>query len=117
MALHALKRNEEVPEMLDQAILADAKNPLPIYQKANMLLSNERYNEALEELELLKEVAPRESSVYSLIGKIYKRLNMPERAMYRFGLAFDLKPSTADVGIIKSAIEKLHVPDDIEDHL
>ena len=42
---------------------------------------------------------------------------MPERAMYHFGLALDLKPSTADVAIIKSAIEKLHVPDDIEDHL
>lgn len=117
MALHALKRNEEALEMLDQAILADAKNPLPIYQKANVLVSNERYNNALEELELLKEVAPRESSVYSLIGKIYKRINMPERAMYHFGLALDLKPSTADVAIIKSAIEKLHVPDDIEDHL
>eukprot|EP01018_Ginkgo_biloba_P011586 Gb_21601 [translate_table: standard] len=117
MALHALKRNEEALEMLDRAILADTKNPLPIYQKANVLMSNERFEDALEELEQLKEVAPRESSVYSLIGKIYKRLNEPEQAMYHFGLALDLKPSTADVAIIKSAIEKLHVPDDIEEHL
>ncbi|KAH9323620.1 hypothetical protein KI387_018259, partial [Taxus chinensis] len=101
MALHALKKNEEALQMLDEAIFADPKNPLPIYQKANVLVSNERYNDALQELELLKEVAPRESSVYSLIGKIYKRLNVPERAMYYFGLALDLKPSTADVAIIK----------------
>ncbi|XP_057859863.2 cell division cycle protein 27 homolog B isoform X3 [Cryptomeria japonica] len=117
MALHALKRHEDALQMLDQAISADPKNPLPTYQKANVLVSNERYKDALKELELLKEVAPRESSVYSLIGKIYKRLNVPEQAMYYFGLALDLKPSTADVAIIKSAIEKMHVPDDIEDQL
>lgn len=87
--------------MLEQAIIADVKNPLPKYQKANVLMSEERYDDALAELEQLKEVAPRESSVFFLMGKIYKRLDFPEKAMYHFCIALDLKPSTADVNLIK----------------
>lgn len=87
--------------MLEQSILADKKNPLPKYQKANVLMSEERYHDALEVLEQLKEVAPRESSVFFLMGKIYKRLDLPEKAMYYFCIALDLKPSTADINLIK----------------
>ncbi|XP_058002005.1 cell division cycle protein 27 homolog B-like isoform X3 [Hevea brasiliensis] len=116
-ALHALKKNEEALEMMERAILADKKNPLPLYQKANILVSLESFDEALEVLEELKEYAPRESSVYALMGKIYKRRNMHDKAMLHFGLALDLKPSATDVATIKTAIEKLHVPDEIEDTL
>uniref|UniRef100_A0A6N2KM46 Uncharacterized protein n=1 Tax=Salix viminalis TaxID=40686 RepID=A0A6N2KM46_SALVM len=116
-ALHALKRNVEALEMMERAILADKKNPLPMYQKANILMSLESFDEALEVLEELREYAPRESSVYALMGKIYKRRNMHEKAMLHFGLALDLKPSATDVATIKAAIEKLHVPDELEDSL
>ncbi|KAL5977571.1 hypothetical protein ACLOJK_041469 [Asimina triloba] len=117
MALHALKRSEEALEMMEKAILADQKNPLPMYQKANILMSLEKLDEALEVLEELKEYVPRESSVWALMGKIYKRLGMHGKAMFHFGLALDLKPSAADVATIKSAIEKLQVPEEIEDNL
>ncbi|XP_057958412.1 cell division cycle protein 27 homolog B [Malania oleifera] len=116
-ALHALKRNEEALLMMDKAILADKKNPLPMYQKANILVSLENFDEALEVLEELKEYAPRESSVYALMGKVYKRRNMHEKAMLHFGLALDLKPSAADVATIKADIEKLLVPDELQDYL
>ncbi|KAJ4837287.1 Cell division cycle protein 27 B [Turnera subulata] len=114
-ALHALKRSVDALEMMERAISADRKNPLPIYQKANILVSLERFDEALEVLEELKEHVPRESSVYALMGKIYKRHNMHEKAMFHFDLALDLKPSAADVATIKAAIEKLRVPDEFED--
>ncbi|KAJ4958891.1 hypothetical protein NE237_026002 [Protea cynaroides] len=116
-ALHTLQRSEEALEMMEKAILADRKNPLPMYQKANILYSLEKLDEALKVLEELKEYAPHESSVYAMMGKIYKRLNMNARAMLHFGFALDLKPSAADVATIKSAMEKLHVPDDLEDNL
>ncbi|XP_044472496.1 cell division cycle protein 27 homolog B-like isoform X2 [Mangifera indica] len=116
-ALHALKRSKEAIEVMEKAILADKKNPLPMYQKANILASLENFEEALEVLEELKEYAPRESSVYALMGKIYKRHNMHDKALLHFGLALDLKPSATDVASIKAAIEKLHVPDEIEDNL
>ncbi|KAL6497116.1 Cell division cycle protein 27 B [Orobanche gracilis] len=114
-ALHALKRNNEALEMMERAVLADKKNPLPLYQKANILVSMDNLDGALAVLEELKEYAPCESSVYALMGSIYKRRNMYDKAMLHFGLALDLKPSAADVAAIKAAIEKLLVPDDIED--
>ncbi|OMO58235.1 Tetratricopeptide TPR-1 [Corchorus olitorius] len=116
-ALHALKKSEDAIKIMDRAILADRKNPLPMYQKANILMSLEKFDEALEVLEELKEYAPRESSVYALMGKIYKRRNMHEKAVLHFGIALDLKPSATDVATIKAAIEKLHVPDELEDNL
>ncbi|KAL0441706.1 UNVERIFIED_CONTAM: Cell division cycle protein 27B [Sesamum radiatum] len=116
-ALHALKRNNEALEMMEKAVLADKKNPLPLYQKANILVSVGNLDGALAVLEELKEYAPCESSVYALMGSIYKRQNMYDKAMLHFGLALDLKPSATDVAAIKAAIEKLHVPDEIEDSL
>ncbi|WOK95310.1 cell division cycle protein [Canna indica] len=115
MALNSLKRNHDALEILEQAISADKQNPLPVYQKANVLVSLERYDEALQELEQLTETAPHESSVYALMGKIYKRLELHEKAMFCFGLALDLKPPAADVATIKAAMEKLYLPDEMED--
>ena len=40
---------------------------------------------------------------------------LADQAMVNFSVALDLKPASADVNLIKSAIEKLHVPDDSED--
>ncbi|XVE98099.1 hypothetical protein REPUB_Repub03eG0076200 [Reevesia pubescens] len=116
-ALHALKKSKDAIKIMDRAILADRKNPLPMYQKANILMSLEKFDDALEVLEELKEYAPRESSVCALMGKIYKRRNMHEKAMLHFGIALDLKPSATDIATIKAAIEKLHVPDELEDNL
>ena len=87
--------------MMEKAILADKKNPLPMYQKAIVLSSMDNYDEALEVLEELKEYAPRECSIYALMGKIYKRKNMYDKAMLHFGLALDMKPSATDVATIK----------------
>ncbi|PUZ66224.1 hypothetical protein GQ55_3G289900 [Panicum hallii var. hallii] len=115
MALHSLKRNEEALEMMEKAIAADKKNPLPKYQKALILLGLQKYTEALEELERLKEIAPHESSMYALMGKIYKQLNILDKAVFCFGIALDLKPPAADLAIIKSAMEKVHLPDELMD--
>lgn len=95
------QKDKEALEMIERAIIADRKNPLPLYQKANILLSMDNLDGALEVLEELKEYAPRESSVYALMGRIYKRLNMYDKAMLHFGLSLDLKPSAADVAAIK----------------
>ena len=114
MALHALKKNIDALKLLEKAIAADPKNPLPKYQRANVLMSEGRLHEALNELEDLKEVAPRESSVFFLMGRIYKKLDQLEPAMHHYCIALDLKPSTTDVNLIKTAIEKLPIADDLE---
>ncbi|KAJ0455840.1 putative tetratricopeptide-like helical domain superfamily [Helianthus annuus] len=103
--------------MMEKAIIADTKNPLPMYQKATILVMMEEFDDALTVLEELKEYAPHESSVYALMGKIYKYRSMYDMAMLHFGLALDLKPSATDVATIKAAIEKLHIPDELDDNL
>ncbi|GMI80180.1 HOBBIT [Hibiscus trionum] len=47
IVLHALKKNEDAIKIMDRAILADKKNPLPMYQKANILMSLEKFDDAL----------------------------------------------------------------------
>ncbi|KAE7996460.1 hypothetical protein FH972_001183 [Carpinus fangiana] len=74
-----------------------------MYQNSNILVSLEKFDEALEVLEELKEYIPRESSVFALMGNIYKRCNMHEKAMLHFGLALDLQPPATNVAAIKAS--------------
>jgi anaphase-promoting complex subunit 3 len=112
---HARRKNREALHMLQAAINKDPKNPLAKFQKAAVLMAEDRLEEALSELQALKECAPREASVFFLMGKIYKKLNMHNQAMVNFSIALDLKPPSTDVNLIKSAIEKLTVPGDSEE--
>ncbi|KAK5843002.1 hypothetical protein PVK06_005429 [Gossypium arboreum] len=115
--LEVLKRSEEALEMMETAIVIDNKNPLPKYSKAKLLLTLGKLNEALEILEELKECTPRESCIYALMGEIYKRNKKYDKAMLHFGIALDLKPSIVDVAKIEAAIEKLIIPDEMEESL
>ncbi|KAL5138356.1 Cell division cycle protein 27 B [Glycine soja] len=105
IALHALKRSGEALLIMEKAILEDKKNPVPMYQKANILISLERIDEDLDVLEELKEVQPHES----------KRCHMHERVMFHYGVALDLKPFVIDVATIKAAVEKLITPDEFQE--
>jgi anaphase-promoting complex subunit 3 len=68
-----------------------------------------------QESAALQDIAPREATVYFQIGKIYKKLKRPDAALTNFCHAMDLKPTSTDQNLIKSAIEKLHVDDDDAD--
>lgn len=115
MALHKLKRNVEALDMLGQAIAADPRNPLAKFERAAVLMAEDRWHDALAELRVLRDVAPREASVLFHMGKIYKRLDMLDEAMACFASALDLQPPSADTNLIKSAVEKLRTPDDNEE--
>lgn len=62
-----------------------------------------------------QDCAPKEASVFFLMGKIYKKLGMVDQASVNFNFALDLKPPSADINLIKSAIEKLTQPGDCEE--
>jgi len=78
-------------------------------------MSIENYEQALAQLEQLQEIAPKEASVFFLMGRIYKKLGMHDKAMINFSVALDLRPSTADTNAIKNAVEKLDAADDSEE--
>ena len=73
VALHANQKTIQALEMLSNAISIDPKNPLARFQKAQVLLSTDQYELALTELKQLVEMAPKEGSVYFVLGKVRVR--------------------------------------------
>lgn len=71
------------------------------------------FQSALQELEELKQIVPKESLVYFLIGKVYKKLGQTHLALMNFSWAMDLDPKGAN-NQIKEAIDKRYLPDDEE---
>lgn len=60
-------------------------------------------------------VVPREPAVYFMMGRLYKRLHQPDKALAALNTALDLKPSAADRTAIKAAIDKVYMAEDEED--
>lgn len=115
MCLHRLHRHGEALSLLQAAVISDPQNPLAKFEKANVLVSEGREEEALLELGALKEAIPKEASVFFQMGKIYKKLGRLDKAVAHFNIALDLKPSSLDASLIKSAMEKLHLDEAQED--
>ncbi|KAJ0264229.1 Cell division cycle protein 27 A [Hirschfeldia incana] len=114
IALHESKRNDEALKMMEKAIVADARNPLSNYFKANILANLGDHHKALKVLEELKDSAPHESSVHALLGKIYKQVKLYDKAVLNFGIALDLNPSASDAVKIKACMERLALPNELQ---
>lgn len=91
----------------------DKDNSLNKFQKANVLIALDRYDEALEVLEALSEKVPKEAPIHIVIGKILKKQGKIDQAMLHFQMALDLDPK--DTNMVKSLIDKLHQSTDIND--
>ena len=99
--------------MLSNAIAIDRRNPLARFQKAQVLLHTDQYEPALAELKQLVEMAPKEGSVYFVLGKVYKKLGEQSKAMVHLTRALDLSPKDAQQ--IKAAILNLEKEDNAEE--
>jgi len=111
MSLHKLKRSAEALQILGDAIVADPRNPLARFERAGVLATDGRLEEALSELQALHDVVPREASVLFHMGKVFKRLGRVQDALAAFSEALDLQPPSADTNLIKSAIDRVTQPD------
>ena len=67
---HAMSKTDMALQTLGRAIASSPKNPLCKFERASILFAAERYDEALDELNSLKEILPKESPVYFLLGKV-----------------------------------------------
>lgn len=92
---HALKETEKALNTFNVAIENDPKNPLCKFHRASIYFAVGRHAEALEELEELKAIVPKESLVYYLIGKVHKKLGNTDLALMHFSWATDLDPKGA----------------------
>ncbi|XP_013383510.1 cell division cycle protein 27 homolog isoform X2 [Lingula anatina] len=108
---HHLQKSDNALVTLNKAIASDPKNPLCKFHKASILFANDKHREALAELEELKQIVPRESLVYFLIGKVHKKLGNTHLALMNFSWAMDLDPKGAN-NQIKEAIDKRYVTEE-----
>ena len=65
-----MQKTDKALETLELALRGAPKNALCKFERASILFSNERYHEALHELNQLKILVPKESPVYFLMGKV-----------------------------------------------
>ena len=99
-------------EALDTILAAfrlDPHNPQAHYQRALVYQTLDRNEEALVELERVRDAAPREAQIHFSMGRLYKRMGRTEKAMRCFLDALDLDPK--DTNLIKAAMEKMDEPD------
>lgn len=76
-------------------------------------MSLERYSDALEVLEKLTHLVPKEAPVYIMIGKIHKKLGRKDLALQAFNIALELDPK--DTNMVKSSIDKLDQSMEVSD--
>ena len=109
MSQHSNGKAIQALDTLAEAFRLDTHNPQARYQRATIYVSLNRPEDALTELEKVRDAAPREATVHFAMGKVLKRLGRPEQAMRCFLTAYDLDPK--DNQLIKSAMDKLDEPD------
>lgn len=110
MTMHNGNDPHKALEQFEKAENLDPSNPLNKYQKATVLMSLEKYNEALQVLLELMAQVPKEAPIHIVIGKIYKKLGNVDKALQHFTKALDLDPK--DTNMVKSLIDKIHSNND-----
>lgn len=119
MVKHAQNRPLEALAVIEKAVGMNQLNPcwvLVKFNKAKVLAALNRHHDALKELEELKQLAPKESSLYFLMGRIYKKLGQADKAMIHFTWAMNLDPRGSNNLLANDQMEnygEATLPDDL----
>lgn len=119
MVKHAQNRPLEALAVLEKAVGMNQLNPcwvLVKFNKAKVLAALSRHHDALKELEELKQLAPKEASLYFLMGRIYKKLGQADKAMIHFTWAMNLDPRGSNNLLANDQMEsygEATLPDDL----
>lgn len=110
MVLLAQGSDEEALDVLDEACLDDKRNPQLHFQRAHVLVSMGQLVEARDALLTCKALAPRETPVYTLLGKVCLKLNMRDEALKHLdvAVAFDSKEAATLKGALNLNVEPHH---------
>lgn len=84
---HALQKSSAALATLNRALAVDPRNPLCKYHRASILHATDRHQEALAELNHLREIVPKESNVYFLLGKVRAACEGCLRSLVFLGVA------------------------------
>ncbi|CAK1544986.1 unnamed protein product [Leptosia nina] len=106
IAQASLGKMDRALATLERAVALDTDNPLCRFHRASVLLRAGRPQDALIDLQHLKDIAPRESSVYYLLGKVHDKLGNSHLSLMHFCWASNLDPkSISGSGHIKEGFD------------
>ncbi|XP_065655837.1 cell division cycle protein 27 homolog isoform X2 [Hydra vulgaris] len=103
---HELGETDLAMDTINKAIEYNSKNALCKYHRARFYFDSERLQEALEELIEVKKLAPKDSLIYYMIGKVYQKRNEIILAQQNFSWAMSLNPHGPN-NMIKEAMNQL----------
>ncbi|CAD7939573.1 unnamed protein product [Amoebophrya sp. A120] len=87
------------------------QNAMALFQKACVLISLNRFPEALRDLERVRNLAPKEACVYFQLGKVYEKMGLLQQAFQTLHQAMDLHRDSKDYHTIKAHLERLPLID------
>jgi anaphase-promoting complex subunit 3 len=108
MVFDALSHPLMALENFDYATKAEPHNGMAYFHKACVLISLERYEEALVDLKKVRSLAPKEAAVHFQLGKVYMKLLNYRKALLHFNIAMELNRDSKEYHAIKTHIERLH---------
>lgn len=95
MVLEKTRQHTEALHFYDRACRLAPKSALSRFKKARCLMSTGDPEGALQELELLKDIAPDEANVWFLMGRLYKMVHRRGEAIRAFTIALNLDPKVS----------------------
>ncbi len=105
MALRCQDRLYDALNLIAKAASLQPNNPQTKIQRANIFIDLQQYEDAYEELLKYVDYAPKEPSVYVLLGRVCTILGKKSDALVHFTTALDLDPK--DTNHAKSLLDKL----------
>ncbi|TKA25348.1 hypothetical protein B0A50_06252 [Salinomyces thailandicus] len=113
VVLERLRNRKAALAHYTKALELSPQSALARFKKARVLMHLKYYQDALEELEVLREQAPDEANVWFLLGKCHKGLGEKNEALRSLTAALNLDAKAAP--FIKEAMEALDEDDDASD--
>jgi len=109
MVLDSLHQPLMALENFDRASQGKPQNGMAYFHKACVLMSLDRFQEALGDLKKVHCLAPKEACVHFQLGKVYQKLQRDKKALLHFNIAMDLNRDSKDYYVIKTHIERLQI--------
>lgn len=103
------EKNAAALTLLRHACTLDPKNPQLHFQLATVLCAagtTQCLYEAMSELRIVKEYAPKEPPVFTLLGQLCHKLGRIQEALRYFNTAIDLDPKQANILKVKLSYTK-----------
>lgn len=95
IVLEKLKHPDRALEMYTRACKLAPKSALSRFKKARCLMTIQEPEQALDELEILKDLVPEEANVWFLMGRLYKMTGRKAEAVRAFTVALNLDPKVS----------------------